>query len=178
MDSFVKDLRSSSDFNPAVVSLRPDKAAKTAMKAAAADANEHTAMSDDGDEAAKAAAAADAGDDTADDTIFGKIVRKEIPCDIVFEDDLCLCFNDINPQAPVHMLLIPKERNGLTGISKAEDRHAAVLGHMMVQAGKLGSQHCPDGFRLVVNDGKEGCQSVYHLHIHILGGRQMAWPPG
>merc|ERR1719217_1016014 len=131
MDSFVKDLRSSSDFNPAVMSLRPDEAANTAMKAAAADANEHTAMSDDGDEAAKAAAAADAGEDTADDTIFGKIVRKEIPCDIVFEDDICMCFNDTDPQAPVHMVLIPKERAGLTGISKAEDDHAAVLGHMM-----------------------------------------------
>jgi len=130
------------------------------------------------DEATKDAAAAAAGEDTAPDSIFGKMVRKEIPCDTVYEDDLCLCFKDINPQAPVHMLLIPKDRAGLTGISKAEDRHAAVLGHMMVQAGKLGTQHCKNGFRLVVNDGKEGCQSVYHLHIHILGGCQLSWPPG
>merc|ERR1712139_625861 len=114
------------------------------------------------DEEAKAKAAADAGADTAPDTIFGKIARKEVPTDAVYEDDLCMCFKDMNPQAPVHLLLIPKDRAGLTGISKAEDRHAAILGHMMVQAGRIGREKCPNGFRLVVNEGSEGCQTVFH----------------
>mmetsp|Transcript_11211 Transcript_11211/g.19678 ORF Transcript_11211/g.19678 Transcript_11211/m.19678 type:complete len:453 (-) Transcript_11211:45-1403(-) len=111
------------------------------------------------------------------DTTFGRIARKEMPCDLVYEDSLCMCFTDVNPQAKVHLVLIPKDRGGLTGISKAEERHAMLLGHMLVQAGKLGAQHSPEGFRLVVNDGREGCQSIYHLHIHILGGQQMYWPP-
>eukprot|EP00747_Dinoflagellata_sp_TGD_P164468 gnl/TRDRNA2_/TRDRNA2_184448_c0_seq1.p2 gnl/TRDRNA2_/TRDRNA2_184448_c0~~gnl/TRDRNA2_/TRDRNA2_184448_c0_seq1.p2 ORF type:complete len:133 (-),score=38.02 gnl/TRDRNA2_/TRDRNA2_184448_c0_seq1:108-506(-) len=130
------------------------------------------------DEVAKAAEAAAAFRDDAPPTIFDKIIKKEIPSTVVYEDDLCLAFKDISPQAPTHMLLIPKVRAGLTGISKAAPDHKAVLGHMMVEAGRLGSKHCPGGFRLVVNDGKDGCQSVYHLHIHILGGRQMSWPPG
>lgn len=114
----------------------------------------------------------------APDTVFGRISRKEMPCDLVYEDECCMCFKDAAPQAKVHLLLIPKDHAGLTAISKAEQRHATILGHMVVQAGKLGAQHCPNGFRLVMNDGKEGCQSVYHFHIHILGGRQMYWPPG
>eukprot|EP00933_Yihiella_yeosuensis_P081113 TRINITY_DN94655_c0_g1_i1.p1 TRINITY_DN94655_c0_g1~~TRINITY_DN94655_c0_g1_i1.p1 ORF type:complete len:133 (-),score=28.16 TRINITY_DN94655_c0_g1_i1:136-534(-) len=130
------------------------------------------------DEAAKAEAAAAAGADSAPDTIFGKILRKEIPSDCVYEDDLCYAFRDVNPQAPVHILVIPKERNGLTGICKSTADHKAVLGHMMVEAGRIGQAECPGGYRLVVNDGVDGCQSVYHLHIHILGGRKMSWPPG
>mmetsp|Transcript_104414 Transcript_104414/g.185675 ORF Transcript_104414/g.185675 Transcript_104414/m.185675 type:complete len:134 (+) Transcript_104414:29-430(+) len=131
------------------------------------------------DEAAKAiAAAAAGGGDGAPATIFDKIIAKEIPSDVVFEDEHCLAFKDINPQAPVHILVIPKVRDGLTGISKATTGNKAVLGHMMVEAGRIGRENCPDGFRLVVNDGKDGCQTVYHLHIHILGGRGMTWPPG
>mmetsp|Transcript_50102 Transcript_50102/g.93746 ORF Transcript_50102/g.93746 Transcript_50102/m.93746 type:complete len:134 (+) Transcript_50102:47-448(+) len=130
------------------------------------------------DEEAKAAEAAASGADTAPDTIFGRMARKEMPCDMVYEDDLCMAFNDIAPQAPVHILLIPKERAGMTQISKSDHANQAVLGHMMVKAGFLGKMHCPDGFRLVVNDGPQGCQSVYHLHIHILGGKQLRWPPG
>ena len=76
------------------------------------------------------------------------------------------------------MLLIPKIRAGLTQISKANDDHEKILGRLMIRAGKLGAELCPNGFRLAVNDGAEGAQSVYHLHIHILGGRQMKWPPG
>ena len=132
------------------------------------------------DEVSKAVAAAAslAASDNAPATIFDKILAKEIPATIVHEDELCLAFEDVAPQAPTHMLMIPKVRAGLTGISKATPDHGSVLGHMMVEAGKLGSQHCPRGFRLVVNDGADGAQSVYHLHIHILGGRQMSWPPG
>jgi histidine triad (HIT) family protein len=116
--------------------------------------------------------------DTAPPTIFDKIIAKQIPSTVVYEDDLCLVFKDISPQAPTHMLCIPKVRAGLTQISKATEAHASLLGHLMVQAGRIGAQHCPKGFRLVINDGDNGAQTVYHLHIHILGGRQMSWPPG
>eukprot|EP00450_Noctiluca_scintillans_P019166 CAMPEP_0194536970 /NCGR_PEP_ID=MMETSP0253-20130528/76082_1 /TAXON_ID=2966 /ORGANISM="Noctiluca scintillans" /LENGTH=137 /DNA_ID=CAMNT_0039382945 /DNA_START=26 /DNA_END=439 /DNA_ORIENTATION=- len=116
--------------------------------------------------------------DTAPPTIFDKILKREIPASVVYEDELCLAFNDVNPQASTHILLIPKVRAGLSGISKATPEHAAILGHMMVQAGRIGKETCPSGYRLVVNDGPDGCQSVWHLHIHILGGRQMRWPPG
>ena len=113
-------------------------------------------------------------------TIFDKIVRKEIPATIIYEDDKCLAFRDIAPVAKVHFLVIPKDRDGLTGLSKAEDRHAALLGHMMVAAAKTAEQEGmgQSGYRLVINEGKHGCQSVYHLHIHVIGGQQLSWPPG
>ena len=113
-------------------------------------------------------------------TIFDKIVRKEIPATIIYEDDQCLAFRDIAPVAKTHFLVIPKNRDGLTGISKAEDRHAALLGHLMVVVAKVAKQEGLDasGYRTVINDGKEGCQSVYHLHIHVIGGQQLTWPPG
>lgn len=111
-------------------------------------------------------------------TIFDKILSKEILSDAVYEDELVYAFRDISPQAPIHVLLIPKVRAGLTQIRRATEQHAALLGHMMVVAGQLGDEHCPDGFRLVINDGKQGAQSVYHLHVHLLGGRQLGWPPG
>jgi len=126
---------------------------------------------------AQAAALRRITDDEAP-TIFDKIIAKEIPSKVIHEDELCLAFADISPQAPTHMLLIPKVRAGLTQIRKATTEHATLLGHMMVVAGKLGNDACPDGFRLVVNDGAHGAQSVYHLHVHILGGRQLTWPPG
>eukprot|EP00245_Coleochaete_scutata_P006077 TRINITY_DN20206_c0_g1_i1.p1 TRINITY_DN20206_c0_g1~~TRINITY_DN20206_c0_g1_i1.p1 ORF type:complete len:193 (-),score=24.77 TRINITY_DN20206_c0_g1_i1:453-1031(-) len=118
--------------------------------------------------------------DTAAPTIFDKIIRREIPAAIVFEDEKCLAFKDINPQAPVHLVLIPKQRDGLTQLSKAEERHKEILGHLLYTARVIASQEglSPDGFRLVINDGPNGCQSVYHLHIHIIGGRQLLWPPG
>ena len=121
------------------------------------------------------AAAGNAGEPT---TVFDKILSKQTPAEIVHEDELCLAFADVAPQAPTHLLVIPKVRAGLTSICNATPEHASVLGHMMVQAGKLGAKLCPDGFRLVVNDGADGAQSVHHLHIHVLGGRQMGWPPG
>ena len=123
-------------------------------------------------------AAATSHADGAPPTIFDRILAKQIPSETVHEDDLCYAFNDISPQAPTHVLLIPKVRAGLTQIRHAAPAHTELLGHMMLTAGELGSKLCPDGFRLVVNDGKEGAQSVYHLHIHILGGRQLSWPPG
>ncbi|XP_024369124.1 14 kDa zinc-binding protein [Physcomitrium patens] len=112
-------------------------------------------------------------------TIFDKIISKEIPSKIVYEDDDVLAFRDVSPQGPVHIILIPKDRDGLTQLSKAEDRHEKILGHLMVTAAKVARQEKLDkGFRLVVNDGPDGCQSVYHIHLHLIGGRQMKWPPG
>ena len=114
-----------------------------------------------------------------EDTIFGKIARKEIKSDIVYEDDLCLAFRDIQPQAPIHIVLIPKEHKGLTRLSKAGPEHKDLLGHLMVKAAEIANKEkLANGWRLVVNDGKDGSQSIYHLHLHILGGRKMGWPPG
>ncbi|XP_065084109.1 uncharacterized HIT-like protein slr1234 [Ochlerotatus camptorhynchus] len=110
------------------------------------------------------------------DTIFDKIIRKQIPADIIYEDDKCLAFNDVSPQGPVHFLLIPKRR-----IPKLEDGTPAdmeLFGYLMLMAGQLGQQKAPQGFRLVVNNGEHGCQSVFHLHLHVIGGRQLGWPPG
>ncbi|NNG25921.1 MAG: histidine triad nucleotide-binding protein [Ignavibacteriaceae bacterium] len=112
-------------------------------------------------------------------TIFSKIINKEIPADIVFESENVLAFNDINPQAPVHILIIPKiEIPKVTDINGKE--HAALLGEMFDTANKLANEMGmdKDGFRLVFNCGDKGGQEVYHLHLHLLGGRQMQWPPG
>merc|ERR1711957_405452 len=99
---------------------------------------------------------------------------------IIYEDEQCLAFRDIAPVAPTHFLVIPKNRDGLTGISKAEPRHEALLGHLMVTAAKVAKQEKLDenGYRLVINEGTEGCQSVFHLHIHVIGGKQLSCPPG
>lgn len=129
-------------------------------------------------EKAQAAAAAMASSDTAPSTIFDKIVSGEIPAKIAYQDEIALCFYDVNPQAPIHILCIPKQRNGLTQLSRSTAAHKDLLGHLLHVAGQVGQEHCPNGFRLVINDGADGSQSVYHLHIHILGGRQMGWPPG
>ena len=104
-------------------------------------------------------------------TIFGKIIRREIPADIVYEDDLCLAFKDINPQAPIHVLLIPKKEIDKLSSAGAEDQ--ALLGHMMLTAGKVARQLGVGGaFRLIVNNGAEAGQTVFHLHLHILAGRK------
>lgn len=85
---------------------------------------------------------------------------------------------DINPQAPVHIIVIPKHRDGLTKLSNARENQKDVLGHLLYVAQNVGKKECPDGFRIVINDGEHGAQSVYHLHLHVMGGRQMKWPPG
>lgn len=111
------------------------------------------------------------------DTIFGKILRKEIPADIVYEDDLCLAFKDINPQAPIHILIIPRKPIARLSDSGSEDQD--LLGHMILKANEIATTAgIGDAFRLVVNNGANAGQSVFHLHIHILGGRPMMWPPG
>lgn len=124
------------------------------------------------DEVAKAQVARPGGD-----TIFGKIIRKEIPAKIIYEDDQCLAFHDISPKAPIHFLVIPKKP--ITQISAAEDEDEKLLGHLMI----IGKKCAADlglnrGYRMVVNEGSDGGQTVYHIHLHVLGGRQMDWPPG
>ena len=112
-------------------------------------------------------------------TIFSKIINKEIPADIVFESDTILAFKDINPQAPVHILIIPKiEIPKVTDIQGKE--HAVLLGEMIDAGNKIAKEMgiADDGFRLVFNCGNNGGQDVYHLHMHLLGGRKMNWPPG
>ena len=111
------------------------------------------------------------------ETIFDKIIRKEIPADIVYEDELCLAFKDVNPQAPIHILIIPKKAIAKVADAKNDDQN--VLGHMMLMAGKIAEDlGVKDAFRLVVNNGEEAGQTVFHLHIHLLGGRSFSWPPG
>ncbi len=107
------------------------------------------------------------------DTIFGRIARGEVPVQLVHKDDICVAFNDLSPQAPVHVLVIP--RAPFASILEADD---ATIGHVMNVAAQLGEQFCPEGFRLVTNTGRDGGQSVYHWHVHILGGRELGWPPG
>lgn len=111
------------------------------------------------------------------DTIFAKIIRREIPANIIYEDELCLAFRDVSPQAPVHVLLIPKKP--ISQLSQAEDQDQALLGHLLLIAKKIAQQEKLDrGYRLVINNGDDGGQTVYHLHVHLLGGRSMEWPPG
>ena len=117
-------------------------------------------------------------DKDAPPTVFDKILSGEWSSDKVYEDDTCFAFCDINPQAPVHIILIPKVRNGLTQLSKARVDQEGLLGHLLYISQQIGQQECPNGFRIVINDGKDGAQSVHHVHLHILGGRQMTWPPG
>jgi histidine triad (HIT) family protein len=110
-------------------------------------------------------------------TIFGKIIRREIPADIVYEDEHCLAFRDVNPQAPTHVLLVPKQEIDKLANAGAGDQ--ALLGHLMLAAGKVARQlGVSDAFRLVVNNGADAGQSVFHLHLHILAGRPLHWPPG
>ncbi len=110
-------------------------------------------------------------------TIFGKVIRREIPADIVYEDELCLAIRDINPQAPTHVLIIPKKE--IAKLTDAGTEDQALLGHLMLAAAKVARQlGIEDAFRIAINNGAEAGQSVFHLHLHILGGRKFRWPPG
>ena len=123
------------------------------------------------------AKAAEGNETSKGNTIFQKIIDKEIPAEIIYEDDSVLSFKDVSPQAPVHFLVIPKKP--ITMIEKAEDADEQLLGHCMLVARKVAKERGLDkGYRLVLNNGVEGCQSVYHIHIHVLGGKQLSWPPG
>lgn len=110
-------------------------------------------------------------------TLFKRIIDREIPADIVYEDDLALAFHDINPAAPTHVLIIPKQE--IASLAQATDADGAVLGHLLLVARKLAAQlGLASGFRVVINSGPDAGQSVDHLHLHLLGGRSLAWPPG
>jgi len=112
------------------------------------------------------------------ETIFSKIIRKEIPAQIVYEDDEVLAFKDINPQAPVHILIIPKKPIATLNDLAPED--APLIGKLFLVAKQLASElgFAEEGYRTVFNCNRHGGQEVYHLHLHLLAGRQMAWPPG
>jgi len=112
------------------------------------------------------------------DNIFAKIVRKEIPAKIVYEDDRALAFRDIDPKAPVHILIVPKKE--IARISEAGAGDEALLGHLLTVAAEMARKEGIDGtgYRLVINKGAHAGESVAHLHVHLLGGRQMSWPPG
>lgn len=110
------------------------------------------------------------------DTIFGKIARGEIDADVVYQDDRAVAFRDINPQAPTHILVIPREP--IERLSETGDEHAGLLGHLLRVAARVASQERLRDYRVVVNDGEGAGQTVFHLHLHVLGGRSMRWPPG
>jgi len=111
------------------------------------------------------------------DTVFSKIIRREIPAQIVYEDERAIAFKDIAPQAPVHILVVPEEP--IPGIAQAKPEHEALLGHLLLTAQRVAVEAgLSRGYRLVINQGEDGGQTVFHLHIHVLGGRAMGWPPG
>jgi histidine triad (HIT) family protein len=111
------------------------------------------------------------------DSLFLKIINREIPADIVYEDEHCIAFRDINPQAPVHVLVVP--RRPLAKVSDARPEDQALLGHLLLAANRVASeQGFGESFRLVINNGADAGQSVFHVHVHVLAGRRFAWPPG
>jgi histidine triad (HIT) family protein len=111
------------------------------------------------------------------DNVFLKIINKELPAKVVYEDDRCLAFHDIGPKAPVHVVIIPKKV--IRTHADVADEDAPLLGHLHVVAAKLAAQFgLADGYRLVINCGDRGGQTVPHLHMHLLGGRDLTWPPG
>lgn len=113
----------------------------------------------------------------SDKTLFSKIIDREIPAKIVHEDDRCIIFHDIQPQAPIHLLAVPKKV--ISRIGEAESEDQSLLGHLLLTAAEAARKAgAADGFRIVINNGKSGGETVPHLHVHILGGRQMSWPPG
>ena len=110
-------------------------------------------------------------------TLFEKIINREIPADIVYEDEISLAFKDINPQAPIHILIIPKKP--IQKLSDANIEDQALLGHLMLVAGKIAEQlNLDNTFRIIINNGAGAGQSVFHLHLHLISGRPLSWPPG
>ena len=110
-------------------------------------------------------------------TLFEKIINKEIPAEILYEDDISIAFKDINPQAPIHILIITKELIEMP--DKIEEKHQDIVGHLFVVAKILAKElNIEDGYRLVMNNGENAGQSVFHIHLHMLAGRKLGWPPG
>lgn len=110
------------------------------------------------------------------DTLFARIARGEVPADVVYEDDRALAFRDIAPQAPTHVLVIP--RKPIQRLSEADPDDESLLGHLMTVAARVAEQEGLEDFRVVVNNGAGAGQTVFHLHLHVLGGRSLSWPPG
>ena len=110
-------------------------------------------------------------------TIFQKIIGREIPADIIHEDEVCIAMMDIQPQAPFHALIIPKKL--IARVSLADETDQQILGHLLLTARKVAQEHnLEQGFRIIINNGKDGGETVPHLHVHLLGGRKLSWPPG
>ena len=113
----------------------------------------------------------------ADKTIFARIIDREIPARIVYEDDTALAFHDVNPQAPVHVLVVPKR--AIDRIENMRPEDEALVGHLTYVATRVARDlNLRDGYRLVMNNGEHAGQSVFHIHLHLLGGRHLGWPPG
>ena len=113
----------------------------------------------------------------SDQTLFQKIMEGKIPGDFVHQDDQCIVLRDIDPQAPVHLLVIP--RDPVPRLAEAEDEHESLLGHLLLVAAEMARKlDLEDGFRVVINNGRDGGESVPHLHVHVLGGRSLDWTPG
>lgn len=112
------------------------------------------------------------------ETIFAKIIRKEIPADLVHEDEHCVAFSDINPQAPTHILIIPRKE--IVNVAEMDDEDTTLVGHLFAVARDIARVRgfAEDGYRLVVNNGAAAGQTVSHLHVHMLAGRPLSWPPG
>jgi histidine triad (HIT) family protein len=121
---------------------------------------------------------ADSQEKTMSETIFSKIIRREIPAEIVYETDTVLAFRDINPQAPVHVLVIPKSY--LKDLASASSADGAILGELMLAAAEVARREglSEGGYRVVTNIGADAGQTVFHIHLHVLGGRPLGWPPG
>ncbi len=109
-------------------------------------------------------------------TLFTRIIEREVPASIVYEDDHCIAFKDISPQAPVHVLIVP--RKPIDRLGSAESSDQMLLGHLMLAAPAVARKLGIEDFRLVINNGETAGQTVFHLHLHLLGGRAMNWPPG
>jgi histidine triad (HIT) family protein len=113
----------------------------------------------------------------AEKTIFQRIIEREIPSTSVYEDDVCYAFRDINPQAPTHILIVPKKP--IARLNEANPADQALLGHLLLTAARIAREQKLDrGYRIVINHGADGGESVPHLHLHLLGGRSLRWPPG
>lgn len=110
-------------------------------------------------------------------TIFKRILDREIPAEVIHEDDHCIAFRDVNPQAPTHVLIIPRKE--IPSLAELSDEDQALAGHLLLTASKLAATlGLSDGYRTIINCGRDGGQTVDHLHVHLLGGRRLDWPPG
>ncbi len=112
----------------------------------------------------------------SDKTLFEKIIAREIPAKVAYEDERCIAIHDIDPKAPTHILVIPKKV--ISRIENTDTSDESLLGHLLLTARRLGKEHGPNGFRIVINNGPDGGESVPHLHVHVLAGRPLEWPPG